>query len=212
MEISPAVQPPKVGDPITARWASDLAAAVNSCANPAERTGETATPYGKATQAPGLPMLGEFRAPMPFDARVYNDAGTDKVAVYLPGSSGSAVWQSFVYIDQNCAAPSSSQTVGTATNPWVDYGALPGDGVPLQVAARPRQPRRVGRRPLHESAVGIPPRPAPRRRVNLPRQQPELAHPGRTTVRSRRGQRRRERVEPRRDERHGVGEVSRQLP
>jgi hypothetical protein len=126
MEISPAVQPPKVGDPITAKWASDLADAVNSCANPAERTGEAATPYGKAAPAPGLPMLGEFRAPMPFDARVYNDAGTDKVAVYLPGWSGSADWQSFVYIDQNCAAPSSSQTMGTATNPWVDYGALPG--------------------------------------------------------------------------------------
>jgi hypothetical protein len=125
MEISPAVQPPKVGDPITAKWASDLAAAVNSCANPAERSGEAATPYGKAAQAPGLPMLGEFRAPMPFDARVYNAAGTDKVAVYLPGS---AAWQSFVYIDQNCADPSSSQTVGTATNPWVDYGALPGSG------------------------------------------------------------------------------------
>lgn len=128
MEITPAVQPPKVGDPITAKWASDLSAAVNSCANPAERTGEAATPYGKATQAPGLPMLGEFRAPMPFDARVYNDAGTDKVAVYLPGSSGSAVWHSYVYIDQNCADHSSSQTVGTASNPWVDYGALPGGG------------------------------------------------------------------------------------
>lgn len=125
MEISPAVQPPKVGDPITAKWASDLAAAVNSCANPAERTGEVATPYGKAAQAPGLSMLGDFRAPMPFDARVYNDAGTDKVAVYLPGA---ALWQSYVYIDQNCADPSSSQTLGTATNPWVDYGALPGGG------------------------------------------------------------------------------------
>lgn len=125
MEISPAVQPPKVGDPITARWADDLSAAVNSCANPAERTGEAATPYGKAAPAPGLPMLGDFRAPMPFDARVYNDAGTDKVAVYLPGAG---VWQSFVYIDQNCAAPSSSQTMGTTTNPWVDYGALPGGG------------------------------------------------------------------------------------
>jgi hypothetical protein len=125
MEISPAVQPPKVGDPITAKWASDLAAAVNSCANPAERTGEAATPYGKAASAPGLPMLGEFRAPMPFDARVYNDAGTDKVAVYLPGAT---LWSSYVYIDQNCVAPSSSQTMGTATNPWVDYGALPSGG------------------------------------------------------------------------------------
>lgn len=121
MEISPAVPAPKSGDPITAKWASDLSAAVNSCANPAERTGEVATPYGKAAQAPGLSMLGEFRAPMPFDARVYNDAGTDKVTVYLPGAGA---WQSFVYIDQNCAAPSSSQTTGG----WVDYGALPGSG------------------------------------------------------------------------------------
>lgn len=125
MEISPAVQPPKVGDPITAKWAADLSAAVNSCANPAERTGEAATPYGKAAPAPGLPMLGDFRAPMPFDARVYNDAGTDKVAVYLPSAS---LWSSYVYIDQNCVAPSSSQTMGTTTNPWVDYGALLGGG------------------------------------------------------------------------------------
>jgi hypothetical protein len=125
METSPAVETPRAGDPITAKWASDLAAAVNSCANPAERVGEAATPYGKAAPVPGLSMLGDFRAPMPFDARVYNDAGTDKVAVYLPSA---AVWQSFVYIDQNCADPSSSQTVGTATNPWVDYGALPGGG------------------------------------------------------------------------------------
>jgi len=126
MEISPTVQPPKVGDPITAKWASDLAAAVNSCANPAERSGEAATPYGKASPAPGLPMLGDFRAPMPFDARVYNDAGTDKVAVYLPGWG--SPWGSYVYIDQNPAQNSSSQTVGTALNPWVDYGALPGGG------------------------------------------------------------------------------------
>lgn len=126
MEISPAVQPPKSGDPITAKWASDLAAAVNSCANPADRVGEAATPYGKATQAPGIPMLGDFRAPMPFDARVYNDAGTDKVAVYLPGWG--TPWGSYVYIDQNPAQNSSSQTVGTATNPWVDYGTLPGGG------------------------------------------------------------------------------------
>lgn len=121
MEISPAVQPPKVGDPITAKWAADLSAAVNSCANQAERTGEAATPYGKAAPAPGLSMLGEFRAPMPFDARVYNDAGTDKIVVYLPGA---AAWSSYVYIDQNCADPSSSQTTGG----WVDYGALPGGG------------------------------------------------------------------------------------
>lgn len=125
MEISPAVQPPKVGDPITAKWASDLAAAVNSSANPAERVGEAATPYGKAAPVPGLSMLGDFRAPMPFDARVYNDAGTDKVAVYLPGAT---LWGSYVYIDKNCADPSSSQTLGTASNPWVDYGALPGGG------------------------------------------------------------------------------------
>jgi hypothetical protein len=127
MEISPAADAPRSGDPITAAWAASLSDAVNSCANPAERVGDASTPFGKASLPPGLPMLGDFRAHMPFDARVYNDAGTDKVAVYLPGSSGSAVWQSFVYIDQNCAAPSSSQTMGTATNPWVDYGALPGD-------------------------------------------------------------------------------------
>lgn len=123
MEISPAVPAPKSGDPITAKWAADLSAAVNSCANPAERTGETATPYGKATQAPGLPMLGDFRAPMPFDCAVVRPAGAsaDSVYCYLPPAQN---WRNYVYTDSNPCDPSPSQTVGTNTNPWVEVGQI----------------------------------------------------------------------------------------
>ena len=80
MVISPAVQPPKVGDPITAKWASDLAAAVNSCANPADRVGDVSTPYGKASPAPELPMLGAPHGPiLPFECRILRESGASAV-------------------------------------------------------------------------------------------------------------------------------------
>lgn len=118
MVISPAVPAPKVGDPITAKWASDLSAAVNSCANPADRVGEVATPYGKAAQAPGLSMLGEFTAPMFFDCRVARVSGVDKIYCYLPQLNG--IWTSPVFLNQNPVEPSTAQTMGTAQNPWVE--------------------------------------------------------------------------------------------
>ena len=118
MEISPAVQPPKVGDPITAKWASDLAAAVNSCANPADRVGEVSTPYGKASPAPGLPMLGEWNDRMPFDCQLFQPSGGGDLVLYcyLPAPGA------FVFVDGEAVRYKSQ--VGTNTNPWVNIGTV----------------------------------------------------------------------------------------
>lgn len=134
MEISPAVQPPKSGDPITAKWASDLAAAVSSCANPAEAVGSVSSPFGKASLPPGLPMLGERAEPMPFDVCVYNDAGTDKVYCFLPPELSSS-WGALVFANQDPAPRSSSQTGGTESNPWVAVGTVSSPGLGVLVLA-----------------------------------------------------------------------------
>ena len=123
MEISPAVPAPKPGDPITAKWASDLSAAVNSAANPADSVGAVSSPFGKASPAPGMPMLGNYAAPMLFDCRLGDVSGTDHVYCFIP------------HIDQYAYAnlfgdwirPASDQARGTSTNPWVDLGAVTGD-------------------------------------------------------------------------------------
>lgn len=119
MEISPEVQSPKSGDPITAKWASDLAAAVNSCANPAERTGETATPYGKASLSPGLPMLGTYAPVMPFDVRLVYDPADDEYDVYcalFPGRSSVVVY--------GYETRRRGGTTGTKSNPWTKVGSV----------------------------------------------------------------------------------------
>lgn len=117
MVISPAVQPPKSGDPITAKWASDLSAAVNSCANPADRVGEVSTPYGKASPAPGRPMLGAAaRTPQPFDCILYRAEGDteDDIYMWLPDLGAYyVVWQS------RPLPAAAGQSLGTASNGWV---------------------------------------------------------------------------------------------
>lgn len=122
MEISPAVQPPKVGDPITAKWAADLAAAVNSCANPADRVGEVSTPFGKASHVPGLPMLGEGGIPAPFECRLFIPAGESATHLFCyipPNGTGGGARSSPVWVNGWYAAPESG--VGSG---WVDFGAI----------------------------------------------------------------------------------------
>lgn len=122
MVISPAVPAPKPGDPITAKWASDLAAAVNSCANPADRVGDVSTPFGKASTAPGLPMLGAAaRMPQPFDVALFRDEGesADTLYIWLPDLGADYV----VYKGKPLpAAP--GQTIGDANTAWVEVGSV----------------------------------------------------------------------------------------
>ena len=122
MVISPAVQPPKVGDPITAKWASDLAAAVNSCANPADRVGEVSTPFGKASPAPGLPMLGSERMPQPFDVALFRDEGesADTLYIWLPDVASGE----YVVFDGKPLGPAQGQSIGDADTAWVEVGAV----------------------------------------------------------------------------------------
>ena len=120
MEISPAVPAPKSGDPITAKWASDLAAAVNSCANPSDRAGDVSTPYGKASPAPGLPMLGQYSPVMPFDVRLVWDGANQVHDVWcaLPYVSGSSLV--YAYGEEAMA----SGQVGSPSAPWVKVGSV----------------------------------------------------------------------------------------
>jgi hypothetical protein len=121
MEISPAVPAPRAGDPITAKWAADLAAAVNSCANPSDRVGEVSTPFGKASPAPGLPMLGTATMPQPFDVALYRAPGAsaDKLYIWLPDLSADYV----LYAGQPIpAAP--GQTIGGSSTAWVEIGTV----------------------------------------------------------------------------------------
>lgn len=121
MVISPAVPAPKPGDPITAKWASDLAAAVNSCANPAARVGEVSTPFGKASPAPGLPMLGASRMPQPFDVALFRDEGesADTLYIWLPDLGADYV----VYKGKPLGA-APGQTIGDANTAWVEVGSV----------------------------------------------------------------------------------------
>lgn len=124
MVISPAVQTPKPGDPITAKWAADLAAAVNSCANPAEREGEISTPYGKASLAPGMPMLGTAKMPMPFDCAIFRPDGesADSIFIWLPDGGAE-------YVTYNCKpiGPAQGQDVGDSDTAWVEIGTVTND-------------------------------------------------------------------------------------
>lgn len=122
MIISPAVQPPKVGDPITAKWASDLAAAVNSCANPADRVGEVSTPFGKASPAPDVAMLGKYERFMAFDCRLVNEDGETSVWCAIP--SGVAEW---VWLGDRPIAPADGQEAGDGDTAFVRV-ATAGDG------------------------------------------------------------------------------------
>lgn len=124
MDISPGVDAPRAGDPITAAWAANLSAAVNSSANPADRVGAVATPYGYAAPVPGIPMGGTFQRPRAFDCVVYRPTGetTDYLYCYLPPCG--ETWHSYVFVNQNPCDASANQTIGTSANPWVRLGAV----------------------------------------------------------------------------------------
>lgn len=124
MEISPAVPAPKSGDPITAKWASDLAAAVNSAANPADSVGEVSTPYGKASPAPGLPMLGEASQLRLFECRVVYNSSTDEYDVYccVPHVGDLDNYRVSAYGIN--VLKSSAQAQGSSSNPWVLVGSV----------------------------------------------------------------------------------------
>lgn len=124
MEISPAVPAPRAGDPITAKWAADLAAAVNSAANPAARVGEVSTPFGKASPAPGLPMLGASRMPMPFDCAIFRPEGESEDSIYIWLPDGGAE-----YVSYNCkpVGPADGQDIGDSDSAWIEIGSVTND-------------------------------------------------------------------------------------
>ena len=135
MDQSPAVQTPAKGDPITAEWAAQVADAANAVPNTPEAVGAFASPVGSVTPAPGLPMLGDFRAPRPFDCAVGRAAGAsvDSLFCYLPLCADR--WRSYVFVDADPCEASASQTLGTAANPWVEVGQLTvGDNYALVLA------------------------------------------------------------------------------
>lgn len=121
MEISPAVQSPRAGDPITAAWAADLAAAVNSAANPADRVGAVSSPFGKASPAPGLPILGTAKMPMPFDCAIFRAAGESEDSLYIWLPDGGA---EYVVFDGKPLGPAQGQSIGDADTAWVEVGAV----------------------------------------------------------------------------------------
>ena len=124
MVISPAVPAPKVGDPITAKWAADLAAAVNSCANPADSVGAVSSPFGKAALAPGMPMLGVARMPQPFDCAIFRAEGenSDSLYIWLPG-----IGADYVIYNGKPLGPKAGQSIGDNSTAWVELGAVTND-------------------------------------------------------------------------------------
>jgi hypothetical protein len=118
MDISPAVPTPRKGDPITAEWAAQVAAAANAVPHTPQAPGAFSSPYGSATPAPSLAMLGAWRMPLPFDCVLFNDSGSTKLCIFLP--SGTAP---YVYYCGKPIDPAQAQTVGDANSGWVELGS-----------------------------------------------------------------------------------------
>jgi len=115
MEISPAVDAPRSGDPITAAWAANLATAVNSSANPADEVGSVSTPFGKTSPQSGAKMLGDAERVFPFDCKLVDDSGTQHLYCFIPAAYKSKV----VSVFGKFASPWDGSIGG-----WVDMGAI----------------------------------------------------------------------------------------
>lgn len=119
MDISPAISAPAKGDPITAAWAAQVAAAVDSSATALKGDESVQTPFGTAEPPRVPPALGAQKYPQPFDAVIYNDSGTDKVAMFLPSGSPSYVW-----MGDSALSAAPGQSTGTASTAWVDVESV----------------------------------------------------------------------------------------
>lgn len=119
MDISPAISTPAKGDPITAAWAAQVAAAVNSAATALTGDESVQTPFGTAEPPRVHPALGAQKYPQPFDAIIYNDSGTDKVAMFLPSGSPSYVW-----MGDSALSAAPGQNTGNANTAWVDVESV----------------------------------------------------------------------------------------
>ena len=119
MDISPAIATPAKGDPITAAWAAQVAAAVNSSATALTGDESVQTPFGTAEPQRVPPALGAQKYPQPFDAVIYNDSGTDKVAMFLPSGSPSYVW-----MGDSALSAAPGQSTGNGTTAWVDVESV----------------------------------------------------------------------------------------
>ena len=132
-----SITPPAKGDPITADWARRVTEAVNAAQYGSGDPNTLRTPDGTTAANPSPEMTGvPTELPLPFDCRLVWNSSQSKhhLFVCLPGVSqwatdGGYGWvnDSYVYADGRALAPwggNNAQTVGTATNAWVDYGAI----------------------------------------------------------------------------------------
>lgn len=116
MDISPAISAPAKGDPITAAWAAQVAAAVNSSASALRTPESVQTPFGTAEPPRVAPaLLGAQKFPQPFDCILFNDSGTDKIEIFLPNGGSSYVWLGSVPL-----SPAGGQSVGNYVSGWVE--------------------------------------------------------------------------------------------
>jgi len=122
MDISPAVQSPKAGDPITAAWAAQIADAINSSANPPERDGSVLSPFGRAELPPLAKTGGTAKMPMPFDCIIVRPQGAsaDKLYIWLPDVASGE----YVVFDGKPLGPAQGQNIGDADTAWVEVGAV----------------------------------------------------------------------------------------
>lgn len=127
MDASPAVDTPRKGDPITAEWAAQVAAAANAVPHTPEEPGAFASPFGSVPRPVAQTMLGDRQRPMPFDCIVWNNAGTDKAYIYLPSLSGSQLGQDFVVVDQRAIAMNDKSSLSGPNNGWYCFGAVSAD-------------------------------------------------------------------------------------
>lgn len=122
MDISPAVQSPKSGDPITAAWAAQIADAINSSANPPERDGSVLSPFGRAELPPLAKTGGTAKMKMPFDCIIVRPQGAsaDKLYIWLPDVASGE----YVVFDGKPLGPAQGQSIGDADTAWVEVGSV----------------------------------------------------------------------------------------
>lgn len=129
MDQSPAVDTPRKGDPITADWAARVADAANAAPRTPETPGAFSSPFGSVPAIAPQTMLGDAEMRMPFDCRLVWDVGESEqhLFCFLPSFGYSSAGSNLVSLYGEMTRPDSSQTIGTASNPWVDCGAVADD-------------------------------------------------------------------------------------
>ena len=133
MTISPEVETPRAGDPITAAWAAGLAAAVNSSANQAERADGLASPFGKAELPPSSPMLGAPHGPiLPFECRILRESGASADSLWMAFPDYGSGGRAWVFLDGYAVTHASADGIAIAS--WTKIADNLTDGTRYRVA------------------------------------------------------------------------------